>query len=103
MAHLKLKASAVPTTFKLICIEVDDDATVAPAPPLPPGWQANEPATQALGDAWLMSFSSLLMTVPSAVLDHSTNCLINPLHPEMAAKVKEVSVEPFWFDKRFLK
>jgi RES domain-containing protein len=103
MAHLKLKAKAIPTTFKLICIDVDAAASMARVPALPPGWQGNEPATRAVGDAWLLSGASLVMEVPSAVIDHSTNYLINPMHSEMAAMVKERSIEPFWFDKRYLK
>jgi RES domain-containing protein len=103
MAHMRLSLTAIPTTLKLIPIDVAPGATISPAPMLPSGWQANEPTTQAVGDAWLASKAGLLLPVPSAILAHSTNDLINPQHPEAATHLSEGPIEPFWFDKRFLR
>jgi RES domain-containing protein len=103
MAHMRLGITAIPLTLKLIAIEVDDRATKAPAPRLPSGWQANEPTSQAVGDAWLAGRDALLLPVPSAILMHATNWLINPAHAESATMVSEVGIEPFWFDRRYLR
>jgi RES domain-containing protein len=103
MAHMRLSLSAIPLTLKLIPIDVADGATVSPAPSLPTGWQANEPTTQAIGNAWLAAKAGLLLPVPSAILAHSTNYVINPDHPEAATHLSQGPIEPFWFDKRFLR
>lgn len=103
MAHMRLGITAIPLTLKLIAIDVDDRATLAPPPRLPSGWQANEPTSQAVGDAWLARKDHLLLPVPSAILAHATNVLVNPAHADMARCVTEVEVEPFWFDRRYLR
>lgn len=103
MAHMRLALTAMPLTLKLIAIDVSADAGISPPPALPSGWQANEPTTQAIGDAWLAAKAGLLLPVPSAILAHSTNYVINPEHPEAARQLSEGPIEPFWFDKRFLR
>ncbi|MDH3598898.1 MAG: RES family NAD+ phosphorylase [Candidatus Tectomicrobia bacterium] len=42
------------------------------------------------------------MRVPSAVVEHEWNMLINPGHPEMA-QVNIAEVEPYPFDARLLR
>jgi RES domain-containing protein len=103
MAHMRLSLANIPTTLQLIPIDVQDGASTSPSPTLPTGWQANEPTTQAIGNEWLDSLAGLLMPVPSAILAHSTNYLINPRHPEAKTHLSEGNIEPFWFDKRFLR
>lgn len=103
MAHMRLSLEEIPLTLKLIAIDVADGAAVSPAPQLPAGWQANEPATRALGNAWLDARAHLLLPVPSALLAHASNYLINPAHPQAATHLTEAEVEPFWFDKRYLR
>ncbi len=68
---------------------------------LPSNWQAY-PAPEEIaniGTNWIKSKSSLLLDVPSAVLDKEFNTLINPLHPDMQF-VNLVNIEPFSFDPR---
>jgi RES domain-containing protein len=103
MAHMRLGVTAIPLTLKLIAIDVPDAVTIAPTPDLPAGWQANEPTSQAIGDAWIARAETLLLRLPSAILAHSTNYLINPAHPDAATRLSEVEVEPFWFDRRYLR
>lgn len=103
LAHMRLRLTNIPLTLKLICIDVHDGASIAPAPALPNNWQANEPTSQSVGDAWLAAGTALLLRVPSALLAHSTNYLINPNHPQAATHLTEAEILPFWFDKRFLK
>ena len=103
MAHMRLGVTAIPLTLKLIAIDVADAATIAAMPDLPAGWQANEPTSQAIGDAWIARGETLLLRLPSAILAHSTNYLINPAHAEAATVLSEVEIEPFWFDRRYLR
>jgi RES domain-containing protein len=103
MAHMRLSLTNIPITLHLIPIDIGDGASESPAPALPTGWQANEPTSQALGNAWFVSAGALLMPVPSAILAHSTNYLINPVHPQAITHLTEGTIEPFWFDKRLLR
>jgi len=55
--------------------------------------------SQAVGDAWLHSGSSLGLLVPSRVIPLERNVLLNPRHPAMVEVRVAVSV-PFVFDDR---
>lgn len=103
MAHMRLSLTNIPMRLKLMAIDVDIAATLASTPVMPPGWQANEPTTQAIGNAWLASAAELLMPIPSAIVPHAKNYLINPAHPQAAEHLVEASIESFWIDKRFLR
>lgn len=70
---------------------------------LPPGWR-EYPAPQALADlgtGWLKSKSSLLLDIPSAVVDKEVNTLINPAHSDIK-HLSMVNIERFSFDPRLL-
>jgi RES domain-containing protein len=103
LAHMRLGLTAIPLTLKLIAIDVAEGARVSPAPALPGGWQANEPTSQAAGDSWLAGGSGLLLPVPSALIAHSINYVINPVHAQAATHLSEGEILPFWFDKRYLR
>ena len=55
--------------------------------------------SQAYGDAWLASLSSLALIVPSRVIPLERNVLLNPRHPAMA-EVTVALTQPFVFDDR---
>jgi RES domain-containing protein len=68
---------------------------------LPSNWRGY-PAPEQLaniGTKWIKSKSSLLLDIPSAVVDKEVNTLINPLHPDMEY-VNLAEVEKFYFDSR---
>ena len=56
--------------------------TVAEAD-LPADWRSTPPSrsTQALGDAWARDGRSAALLLPSVLLPHHTNLLLNPAHP----------------------
>jgi RES domain-containing protein len=54
---------------------------------------------RAFGDAWLTGNRSLGLRVPSQVIRHDTNVLINPRHPGIA-RAKVALLETFRFDDR---
>jgi len=68
---------------------------------LPKEWNKNPPpfALADLGTAWAVGMTSLLLQVPSAVVQQEFNILINPQHPDMKF-VKIVDVEDFKYDDR---
>lgn len=103
LAHLMASLDEVPINLKLIGIDVDANATTDPEPPLPSGWQANEKTSRAVGNAWLKDpAAGLMLKVPSAIIDHSTNYVIRANHPMASTWLSEQSIEPFWVDPRFL-
>ena len=68
---------------------------------LPSNWRSY-PAPEQLaniGTKWIKSTSSLLLDIPSAVIDQEVNTLINPLHPDMK-HVNLAKVEKFYFDSK---
>ncbi|HWM29369.1 MAG TPA: BrnT family toxin [Woeseiaceae bacterium] len=89
---MRLSLGNIPTTLKLIAIDVADDAAISRTPDLPGGWQANEPTTQAVGNAWLDSGEGLLLQLASALLPYSRNYLVNAGHPQAATQLIESEV-----------
>jgi len=102
LAHLRAELDAMPTTLRLLAIDVRPRATLAPVPELPAGWQANEPATQALGDVWHAGQRTLLLKIPSAILPHSYSYVINPQHRQAATHLTEVDEGLLWIDPRLV-
>jgi RES domain-containing protein len=41
--------------------------------------------TQVMGDEWLVSGHSCILEVPSAIVPHESNYILNPKHPEFAS------------------
>lgn len=83
-------------------IEVPD-ASILAAPDLPAGWRTNLALTQAYGDAWLASQSSVGHFVQSALVPDEMNCLINPAHPQFSPAWVVSGPHPFAFDSRMTK
>jgi RES domain-containing protein len=100
LAHLRVTLDAMPTSLRLIAIDVKARASQGKTPDLPSGWQANEPTTQGLGDAFLDGGSALMLKVPSAILPSTYNFLINPGHAQAATHLSEVDEGPLWIDPR---
>lgn len=68
---------------------------------LPADWSAVEPAVaaQQLGTEWAAGGGSLLLRVPSAVIPHEHNLLLNPEHPAFTEVLLDGPL-PFRFDPR---
>jgi len=97
LVHIQRSNSVEP--FNRWEIEVPN-AQIAAAPALPSGWQTNFAITQAYGDAWLASKSSVGHFVPSAIVDNERNCLINPAHPQFSLGWVVSGPHSFEFDSR---
>ncbi len=70
---------------------------------LPANWRAypSSPELQLLGDTWATNMSSVVLKVPSVVIENESNYLINPLHPDFPTLVID-QPEPFDFDTRLI-
>ncbi|HVO83165.1 MAG TPA: RES family NAD+ phosphorylase [Syntrophobacteria bacterium] len=101
LVHVSL--SYAPTDLKIATIEIPDE----PAPEeadlsaLPSNWRGfpSPPELADLGTSWAESGRTLLLRVPSAVVEHEHNILINPAHPDIA-RVALAGVEDFLLDRR---
>ena len=93
-ATIKKLYSYIPVDIPDECIEAYDITK------LPSGWDSPIPiaATQALGDAWVLSMSSAVLKVPSAITSGEANYLGNPVHPDFSRLVvkdaREFGLDP---------
>jgi RES domain-containing protein len=85
-----------------VLIPVDFEPQLVTEPPVfPSGWHEDPPPLEAaaIGDQWVVKQTSLLLKVPSAVIQSEFNYLINPLHSQFGELVIG-SPTPFRFDSR---
>ena len=68
---------------------------------LPPDWKEDQLTTQGLGAQWVVDASSVVLSVPSAVVPLSRNFLINPNHPDFSM-VELTHPIAYEFDDRLL-
>lgn len=71
---------------------------------LPPDWRSTPPAraAQVLGDRWAREGRSVALRVPSVLLPHHTNLILNPSHPDIE-RVEIGDPEPVPIDPRLIK
>ncbi len=98
--HLSL--NNIPLDYCMVAIQLPDTQVKTLLPnELPSGWSAfpyiNN--TQKIGDSFIESHESLILQVPSAIVDGDMNYLINPVH-QAFGEIKIVEVVPFRFDTR---
>ncbi len=100
-----LEQSAFLPAYSLLRVQLDDSQLIPlPRTKLPKNWR-NDPAPstlQALGDQWLSEGRSLALAVPSALVPHESNYLLNPEHSAFSPIVTEPA-QPFSFDRRLLR
>jgi RES domain-containing protein len=71
---------------------------------LPANWRDYPPpvALQLLGDQWIAGLASAVLRVPSVVVEHEQNLLLNPAHPHFS-RITIGKPRPFRFDPRLRK
>jgi RES domain-containing protein len=96
-----IKTYGVPPDYHLITIEIPDSISIISIDKtkLKQNWKDDVAYGQFIGDEFLNAGQSLLLKVPSAIIDQENNFIINPAHPE-AKKIKIQSSKIFMFDKR---
>lgn len=89
--------------FRVMIIKVPDDLTVETVAidDLPADWFDfhQYDTCQRLGGDWLRSGQSAVLRVPSAIISHEWNYLLNPAHPAFT-HIRLLRTEPFVFDPR---
>jgi len=94
----------VLSSYSLCAVEFED-GLIEPLDRsrLPADWRSYPapPGSREIGDAWVKGGSSVILEVPSAVVERESNYLINPAHPDFAS-VNVGEPEPFEFDSRLL-
>ena len=72
---------------------------------LPRDWRAYPaPASLgAIGERWLGAGRTVALSVPSVVIPHERNYILNPAHAEFAKLTTTRTAEPFSFDPRMWK
>jgi len=100
-----LENTDVLHSYSLCAVHFDDAAvTRLDRSRLPINW-ADSPAPPelfAIGDAWIAGQSSVVLEVPSAVIESETNYLINPGHPGFKSLIIDPP-RPFTLDPRLLR
>lgn len=92
----------------LVSIPADIPAELVPEilnrSELPKNWRVYPcpEEVQQVGDAWVRTRTNAILAVPSVIIPHETNFLINPAHPEFS-RIRVGSSEPFSFDPRMWK
>ncbi len=96
-----IKAYRQPLDYHLITIEVPSTANVITIEhaKLKRNWRDDITYGQFIGDEFLNANQSLVLKVPSVIVEQESNFLINPAHPD-AGKLKIRSSKIFMFDKR---
>lgn len=101
LVHLPL--SYAPKNLYIASIKIPDSikAREIKKTGLPAAWR-NYPAPHELaeiGAQWILSNESLMLRVPSVVVEHEFNIIINPAHPDMK-RVKIFKIESYKLDDR---
>lgn len=98
LVHFDMEPDEVPDQYQLLEVEYDGRKGISrlDESALPANWRANIPLTRAFGDKWLTGSSSAVLRVPSVIVPHSYNYLLNPRHPAaLAAQIVAVHQHPF--------
>ena len=91
----------LPHDLTAFQIEIPDDLDIPrlDAAGLPRGWRTRVDRCRRVGDAWVAEAKSAVLAVPSAVVPHETNFLVNPRHAD-SAMIQVLRSERFQFDPR---
>jgi RES domain-containing protein len=91
-SEFKMSVVDIPEGLELTEINIED---------LPEDWTDHDgyQICQEIGDKWIQDFETCILKVPSAVIKHEFNYLINPQHSDFG-KLKIIEIEDFEFDLR---
>jgi RES domain-containing protein len=97
LVHLDLPPELMPDDYRLLGIELPDDAPVERLDDAP----VDADACLAAGDGFLIRGAALILLVPSVVVPQEHNAIVNVRHPAMD-RVAVITDEPFRFDPRLV-
>lgn len=89
--------------FKVVCIAVPEQLLIEELAPdqLPPDWQrpSHYARCQPLGADWYRRQAAAVLRVPSSIIAHEHNYVLNTRHPDFA-QIRIAGWEDFAFDSR---
>lgn len=97
-----LDRAALLASFVFIPCDFDERlVTAIDRRTLPAGWRRDPPPAElaVLGDAWVASGRSAILSVPSAVIEDEPNFLLNPAHGDFR-RIRIGKPQDFVFDRR---
>jgi len=103
IVHLGESSDLDRLNYVLVPVDFDEGLVCRPSS-LPSDWNADPPphSAAAVGDAWVLSGSSAVLEVPSAVIQREKNYLINVEHGDFN-RIVIGKPERFEFDSRLKK
>lgn len=101
LVHLEIDVEDFPSNYQLLIIDVPGDITMAAveSDTLPENWWQDLSTTRVIGDDWLRRRTTSLLAVPSAIVPETTNCLLNPPHPD-SPRIRIAGIATYRFDER---
>jgi len=95
-----------PPDLVAISIDISDRAAIESidVKTLPANWRAFPPlpGLVVFGERWFRASGTAVLSVPSVVIPHERNFILNPGHPEFT-RLSIGPPEPFSFDPRMWK
>jgi RES domain-containing protein len=91
-----------PTNYVCVAAVLPDSMKIATEQDLRLRTGLRDWSSQAVGDWWIESRESAVLEVPSVVVAHEHNYLLNPAHPDFA----RIAIDPpalFYFDPRLFR
>ena len=90
LVHLLDTEGQLPLTYDLLSIGAPEGTAITTIhAPKRMAWKEDFDSTRKLGDTWLTSLETPLARVPSAIVPHTWNYLLNPTHPE----AKQITIQ----------
>lgn len=107
LVHLEVDAEDLPSGYQLLEVNVPADVTVTnlterDLDETAPGWRTDATLSRAAGQAWRAQRASALLRVPSVIVPHAFNLVLDPRHTD-AARIGVVSSTRMEFDARLFK
>ncbi|CDL84997.1 RES family NAD+ phosphorylase [Xenorhabdus szentirmaii] len=91
--------------YRLFSIEIADEAIdYLQHRYLPDDWR-RDPApisTMDIGSGWLSATENLALIIPSCIIPHENNAIINPNHPDFPKFMGSIKELDFTFDQRLM-
>ena len=96
----------ISSQYKLLIILISDESFIKEIDirDLPENWKSIEAYVelQEIGSKWYQSNESLVLKVPSSIIQQEFNYIINTKHPMFATHIILQKVEDFVWDNRLL-
>ena len=105
VVHRNAIKPTIPYKIMVISVADDDNLThTIKTKDLPNKWNAMQAYAecQEIGSHWYQNKTSLILKIPSAIIQQEHNYIINTKHPEFEKQVQLIRTENYFWDERLL-